>query len=389
MFLRLFKITSVLFALVFSIVVSANELAKVPSNFLIEQWARPTAHSANSNVPDKFGALPAPCSFSHLKFDDPIRKPGQSGQSVLHTFFGNTEANANSSYQSLRSSGDGTCFGGPVNRSAIYLPTMMNAQGKAVLPDFMEVIYRGQAETKSFPRGLKMIFGYDADNPQTWDANESSWAWSFGSMGSFQPAERYGNPNRFEKLEINSYPSWVFKDEKFINGYNMALRLIAPDCWDGQNLDSANHRSHLAYASDNGDGKRTCPSSHPVMIPRMIMIIYYAFNNKSEVEGWYLSSDKANGKNLAAGTNAYAAMIPAWDDDVMNSWVTLILNKLKYGSQGKIGNKKILVQPETSKSFGPTSYISNGYFLYTLETKSGSKGANHTSLNNIMDPPPK
>lgn len=37
-----------------------------------------------------------------------------------------------------------------------------------------------------------------------------------------------------------------------------------PSCWDGINLDSADHISHMAYPQDNESGP--CPDSHPVRI---------------------------------------------------------------------------------------------------------------------------
>jgi Domain of unknown function (DUF1996) len=37
-----------------------------------------------------------------------------------------------------------------------------------------------------------------------------------------------------------------------------------PNCWDGVNLDSPDHRSHMAYPV----GSR-CPATHPVNIPRV------------------------------------------------------------------------------------------------------------------------
>jgi len=48
-----------------------------------------------------------------------------------------------------------------------------------------------------------------------------------------------------------------------------------PGCWDGKQLDSADHISHLYYPRDAelGPGWQTypCPASHPVRIPQIIM----------------------------------------------------------------------------------------------------------------------
>lgn len=47
-----------------------------------------------------------------------------------------------------------------------------------------------------------------------------------------------------------------------------------PTCWDGKNLDSPDHKSHVAYATGsqaNDVGPTgTCPASHPVVIPQVM-----------------------------------------------------------------------------------------------------------------------
>jgi hypothetical protein len=54
---------------------------------------------------------------------------------------------------------------------------------------------------------------------------------------------------------------------------DLVARIKFPDCWDGVNLDSSDHRSHMAYSADvEGDGlhHNVCPQSHPVAVPRLI-----------------------------------------------------------------------------------------------------------------------
>jgi hypothetical protein len=76
------------------------------------------------------GAFRFICNPAHLAKDDPIGYPGQPGKSHLHQFFGNTAANANSTYESLRTTGQSTC-NSPLNRSAYWMPAMMNGKGQA------------------------------------------------------------------------------------------------------------------------------------------------------------------------------------------------------------------------------------------------------------------
>lgn len=57
-----------------------------------------------------------------------------------------------------------------------------------------------------------------------------------------------------------------------------------PTCWDGKNLDSPNHETHVAYATGsqaNDVGPTgTCPQSHPVPIPQ---VMYEVIWNVSDI----------------------------------------------------------------------------------------------------------
>ncbi|KAK5652839.1 hypothetical protein OQA88_9505 [Cercophora sp. LCS_1] len=53
-----------------------------------------------------------------------------------------------------------------------------------------------------------------------------------------------------------------------------------PTCWDGKNMDSPDHKSHIAYATgaktfDVGP-TGTCPSTHPVVIPQVMYEVRWA-----------------------------------------------------------------------------------------------------------------
>ena len=48
------------------------------------------------------------CAYSHTMSDDPIVFPGQPGASHLHDFFGNTGANASSTFETMLA-GETTC----------------------------------------------------------------------------------------------------------------------------------------------------------------------------------------------------------------------------------------------------------------------------------------
>ncbi|KLU89850.1 hypothetical protein MAPG_08819 [Magnaporthiopsis poae ATCC 64411] len=59
-----------------------------------------------------------------------------------------------------------------------------------------------------------------------------------------------------------------------------------PTCWDGVNLDSPNHRDHVAYPeSGTFESGGPCPKTHPVRIPQILLETVWdtrQFNNKND-----------------------------------------------------------------------------------------------------------
>jgi hypothetical protein len=57
-------------------------------------------------------------------------------------------------------------------------------------------------------------------------------------------------------------------------------------CWDGVNLDSPDHKSHVTYPINGSfEGGSPCPASHPVRLPQLFYEIMWnttEFNNLAE-----------------------------------------------------------------------------------------------------------
>ena len=86
-----------------------------------------------------------------------------------------------------------------------------------------------------------------------------------------------------------------------------------PSCWDGRQLDSPDHRSHMVYANaDSG----ACPADHPVSLPQITYEIDYpGITGGSQ---YTLSSHGAY--------SMHADFFAAWDPQVQNALVTGCLN---------------------------------------------------------------
>ena len=246
--------------------------------------------------PYDVGAFRLRCDPSHFAFDDPIVYPGQAGRAHLHVFFGNTLTNASSTTESITTSGNSTCIGGTVNRSAYWAPAMIDMRtNRAVLPSSSDFYYKTgyngvqPSNVRPFPRGLRMIAG----DPANRAVNE------FGSAYRFAC---HNNP------QINGQ-SFV----RCPTGDQMSLEVFFPQCWDGVNLDSPDHKSHMAYPHGNG-----CPASHPIALPEVSFHIRYPITEGNQQAHWRLSSDTYRGP---AGYSAHADWWNGWNQSHMEAWV--------------------------------------------------------------------
>ncbi len=318
-----------------AVIEQKNKIATDPAllaNHLGTEWYTGPSHWKDES------AFRFRCKPSHLMFDDPIVFPGQPGKAHLHMFFGNKLANGNSTYESLRSSGDGSCDGGPLNRSAYWMPALMNENGKVVVPDLVTIYYKKHPGTNHIPRGLKMIFGYDHRYP---DKKIMNWKCSSGG-------------GQFSTIAEVSCPATT-------NGNNqLMVTLSAPSCWDGVNLDSADHRSHMSYGSYNGYGEYVCPATHPVNIPTFSMLVSWSHMGSAEYSNWRLSSDHVSPHDstsaaLPGGTSFHTDWFGAWDDSVMDMWIDGCMNQFKSCSGGALGmGKQLKENPGFSFTVDPT-----------------------------------
>jgi hypothetical protein len=58
-------------------------------------------------------------------------------------------------------------------------------------------------------------------------------------------------------------------------------------CWDGRNLDTPDHKSHVAYGQGAGaNGGGSCPSTHPVKLPQVMYELMWNVTNFSDRSMW-------------------------------------------------------------------------------------------------------
>jgi hypothetical protein len=261
-----------------------------------------TARATRAPLPPR-PAVPIPfvsvCAFSHRGPDDPIVKPNMPGTSHMHDFFGNVTTAANSTFDSL--SHTGTTCSRPQDHAAYWVPTLM-VDGQQVKPVGINAYYRtGRRDPSSirpFPPGLKIVAGNSkATGPQK------------ASVTTFGCRNMAGPPPSATALP--TCPTG--------RGDGLTMSIHFPDCWIGEDLDSADHLSYLAYSV-----RGVCPDGYPVPVPALTVHVKY------DIAG-------GPGVTLASGPfyTAHADFFNAWDEATLASLVRSCINaQVKCGPRG-------------------------------------------------------
>ena len=256
------------------------------------------------------------CEVSHFAYDDPIVFPNQPGRAHLHMFFGNTEANAYSTFDSLLNTGTGTCNGEDLNRTSYWVPALLDSEGNALIPDQIMVYYKndnfrlnGANElVNPFPDNLRMLVGNGAaESPQTGYTGD----WQAQPIISFTCGPAYNSNDRRQALIPDCSGS----------GNQLEMQIAFPQCVNESAGTYRPDQSHMSY-SENGYYGVACPSSHPTDISS---IMYRIFFRPDEYGGsltnLHLSSDEKMDRILPGGTTAHADWFGAWHPEAMDMWV--------------------------------------------------------------------
>jgi len=240
------------------------------------------------------GYFAVACGFSHRNIDDPIVFPRQPGRSHNHTYFGARSTDAFSTPASLREDGRTTCRL-RADTAAYWAPTLF-VGGRAVEPLALVAFYVRQTSdaVDPFPAGLKVIAG-DANARTAQGGRVTFWSCAV------RRAERSST--------IPTCPG--------TRAGGLRLHVNFPNCWNGRSLDSANHKSHMAYSSNGA-----CPSSHPVEVPALSLVIYYG------VAGGPNSELSSGGQ-----FSAHADFVNAWHQPTLARLVDRYLTRFGFGKR--------------------------------------------------------
>ncbi|KAK3350261.1 hypothetical protein B0T25DRAFT_457177 [Lasiosphaeria hispida] len=222
---------------------------------------------------------------------DPLVNPGQLQSTHLHQIVGGNSFNATMTpveYDPSAKSSCTTCtfsedfsnywtaniYFRARNGSYKRVPQMVNLglRGSGGVTVYYIPPYDGKTKVTAFKPGFRMLVG---------DANLRA------NRGvQKQICHRCApniDQNPFGGAPCTGDDTVVFP--KKMCGGGIRTTITFPTCWDGKNIDSPDHKSHVAYPSSGSfESTGPCPASHPVRLPQLMYEVMWdtrEFNDKA------------------------------------------------------------------------------------------------------------
>ena len=201
------------------------------------------------------GEFVSTIAFSHRATADPIVAPGNANFMHAHDFFANTSTDENSTASSLLAASS-TAAQPTNNVSTYWAPSLIDegvdglgGEWSYVTPKATSIAYYSVLQPNdpnqlvNMPTGLKMI------------------------TGSARPTERQSRAQVFWNYigESASYDHIPLGDEW--RDLPLQAVLLFQDHWNGEQLDSSDHKSHLSFGAGSDE--------HPLLIPQLQLQLHY------------------------------------------------------------------------------------------------------------------
>jgi hypothetical protein len=236
------------------------------SDFVDIRQVQPNVSRPDASDDASTGTFRVDCGVNaegRFNTDNVIVAPGvRNGAHHTHDYVGNDSTDFTSTDESLAAAGT-TCDGGDL--STYYWPALRQLGtvgpdadqpggglegnvGRILTPASVEISYRGspQDQVVSMPRFLRIITG-DAKAGTNGGANANA-KWTCTGFEDRVTTKYPLCPDDSQVLRVSEFQS----------------------CWDGQNTDSENHRTHVAFQQEDGE----CPEG-TVAIPQLVVTMAY------------------------------------------------------------------------------------------------------------------
>lgn len=276
-----------------------------------------------SGSAEAFWRMPCHSRTAFLRLD-PIVDPGVAS-SHGHVIHGGSNFGESTTYEDLRASNCSSCQFSD-DKSAYWTPSLhfAHTNGKTeVVPQVggMLAYYLLLGDDiKPFPEGFEILAGDTRMRNFTGPVpDEPTSAWGAADMTQeslMQKSLGFNCLNYNKAPEGSRYrhfmPDKDFLDANCANG--IRAEIFFPSCWNGKDVTSDDHKSHMAYPNLIDGG--TCPEGYETRLPSLFYETIwntYAFKGKSGQFIW------SNGD--PTGYGYHADFINGWNTDVLRSAV--------------------------------------------------------------------
>ncbi|RDB26225.1 hypothetical protein Hypma_006280 [Hypsizygus marmoreus] len=242
---------------------------------------------------------------------DPIVNPGKVSGHV-HSVLGGSNFRMNTNTADLRKS-ECTSVPIPQDKSNYWFPHLYfqwsngdfsSLSGGAVICKDASYLCDKPGTTTAFPDDFRMLSG--DPTLRTYDPN------SFAQQAiTFLCLDFNGVTTKHNSLPTKACPSGIRAQVNF------------PSCWDGKNLDSPDHKSHVAFLSGGPDSGSCSDPKFPVTLPRIFIEVYWNTGDFDKVRSQAMNQSQpfVYAYGDPTGFGYHADFINGWDAGVLQKAV--------------------------------------------------------------------
>jgi len=288
------------------------------------QWATLAAAALFAhNVAAQGNMLRFACSQLVVERTDPLVNPGMKFTPHLHQIVGGNSFNVTmdagkdmakeSTCTSCSFTQDKSNYWTAVmffkhkNGSYIRVPQTGNGgpQGKLINKGGLDIYYIPSGKTTAFAKGFRMLAG-SASNTDTKKVKLSNICHRCWTSTTDTPFVGGAPCSGTDTVEIPSDPKCKM----------IRQTIIFPTCWDGTNLDSPDHQSHVAYGQGAGaNGGGACPSTHPKKLPQIMYEVMWDVSKFADKSIWPASGNPFVYSMNIGGAAAHGDYVFGWEGD--------------------------------------------------------------------------
>lgn len=289
------------------------------------QWATLAAAALFAqNAAAQGNMLRFACSQLVVERTDPLVNPGQKYTPHLHQIVGGNSFNVTmdpnndpaqlSTCTSCTFNQDKSNYWTAVmffkakNGTYTRVPQVGNGgpQGKLVNKGGLDVYYIPSGKVTAMKKGFRMLAGSatNTDDKKVSSGNICHRCWTSPNENTFVGSAPCSGS---DTVAIPADPKCKM----------IRQTIIFPACWDGKNLDSPDHQSHVKYGQGSGaTGGGACPSTHPTKLPQVMYELMWNVTTFADKSLWPTdgSAPFVYSMNLG-GSAAHGDYVFGWEGD--------------------------------------------------------------------------